>query len=278
MELPNALHLTGPPGCGKTSFVRVMAQRLQQDILLLDSGTWSTYQGGTVKKLHKAFLESQARNYIVLIDEFDKMMRGNTNELHKIKAAINSWLQGVITPNRTDHAIMALTTNEFWRLHPSLLRRTRNYVIIPPNQDERAEIFMAKLSRMNHDSIDAKYLAQETSGFVGDDIAGRNGVLIRVASKAILNHVRNPDQPIIITEDDILSEIHSFHPILPSWISKAHKQMKREPEWQEIFPELYSYVCENRTESAQTGLKKHSDLVQSDFSKNNEINFNVISE
>lgn len=88
--LSGALHnlnilFHGPPGTGKTEFVRYLCEKLELDLITkTGSSILGMYVGETEKNIAKAFEEGSVPNTLLFIDEIDSL-------LHQRATAVRSW-------------------------------------------------------------------------------------------------------------------------------------------------------------------------------------------
>ena len=68
--------LTGPPGAGKSAWVRYVADRLDLEVLhLRASDLLDSYVGGTEKRIAAAFQRAADERAFLVIDEADSVLR-----------------------------------------------------------------------------------------------------------------------------------------------------------------------------------------------------------
>ena len=79
------LLLSGPPGAGKTEFVKYLGRTLDTKVLTrMGSDLLSMWVGGTEQNIAKAFQEAAAENAILFLDEIDGLLQSRS-------AAQRSW-------------------------------------------------------------------------------------------------------------------------------------------------------------------------------------------
>ncbi len=134
--------LFGPPGTGKTEYVRYLARRLGRTVLVKRaSDILGCYVGETEQKIAAAFDQALTDDAILVFDEVDSL-------LHDRRDAVRSWevtqVNEMLQQLEVFQGIVACTTNRWEGLDPAVLRRfTFKIELRPPTVDQAVRLFWA---------------------------------------------------------------------------------------------------------------------------------------
>lgn len=173
---PRAIIFFGPPGTGKTHFVRAIAGVLQwfyvevSPSLLMEDG--EERLSANLKKLM-----DQIRGLdqaVVFIDEFEEIAGNRDNASRVEKSITNEFLKQVPLLKRENRTnLLVCATNYIHQLDSALLRPGRFDCIIPvggPDELTRRTIFEHYLSQTNHGDVDVDRLVAMTPMFTPADV------------------------------------------------------------------------------------------------------------
>lgn len=132
-----SLCLQGPPGSGKSAFVRHLADRLGMEVVLKRaSDLLSMWVGGTERQIREAFAEAKDAEAILVFDEADSLL-GDRRFAHR------SWevsqVNEMLTWMESHPLPFACTTNFGERLDSATLRRFTFKVTLSFLNAEQAE-------------------------------------------------------------------------------------------------------------------------------------------
>jgi len=138
----NRVLLHGPAGCGKSSFASALAERLDRELLVVETAAITgSLLGQTSKNISALFDFLEHGSYVVLFDEFDSLGRDRSaeHEHGEIRRATNVLLQKI--EEYTGDSIVVAATNHEGLLDDALWRRFDFVTELPlPSQAERAAI------------------------------------------------------------------------------------------------------------------------------------------
>lgn len=173
---PKTIIFFGPPGTGKTHFVRAIAGVLSwfyieiAPSMLMEDG--SDRVGANLRRTMEKV--RQLEDAVIFIDEFEELAPCRDNADRLDKSITNEFLKQVpLFRNEARRSLLVCATNYIQKLDPALLRPGRFDCIIPVgglNPDERKSILKFHLSRLNVGEIDMVRLVHETSRFTPADI------------------------------------------------------------------------------------------------------------
>ena len=115
------LLLSGPPGTGKTEFVKYLGSVLKTKInVKMDSDLLSMWLGGTEENIKNAFAEAEAEHAILFLDEIDGLVQSRTN-------AVRSWevtqVNELLYWMENFKGVMIGATNFLQNLDKAIMRR-----------------------------------------------------------------------------------------------------------------------------------------------------------
>lgn len=195
--------LHGPPGCGKTSLVRIAAASTGYKFIALSAATiYSCYLGEAERIIRDNF--EDARNHtpsILFIDEIDAIAGrrggGGGNEVSlRVLATVLTELDGV---RNSDGVIVIGATNRLHEVDAALRRPGRFDDIVEcalPSFRERAEIAAVWCGRGTRvdPEVDVESIARRTEGWNGAQIAAVcKEAAMNAARDAWSSHVRPGD-------------------------------------------------------------------------------------
>lgn len=173
---PKTIIFFGPPGTGKTHFVKAIAGVLSwwyieiAPSMLMEDGTDKV--GANLRRIMEK--ARQLEDAVIFIDEFEELAGHRDHADRLDKSITNEFLKQVpLFKNEANKVLLVCATNFIQHLDPALLRPGRFDCIIPVgglNEEERRTILEYYVSRLNKGEIDLDLIVKETSRFTPADI------------------------------------------------------------------------------------------------------------
>lgn len=182
-KIPKGVILVGPPGTGKTLLAKAVAGEANVPFFTISGSEFvEMFVGVGASRVRDLFKKAKEKApCIVFIDEIDAIGRsrgkgaliGGAND--ERESTLNQLLTEMDGFGTNSGVIVLAATNRADMLDPALLRPgrfDRHIYLELPNLKEREEIFKVHLRPLITDnSIDPAFLASQTPGFSGADIA-----------------------------------------------------------------------------------------------------------
>ncbi len=182
-KIPKGVIIVGPPGTGKTLLAKAVAGEAQVPFFSLSGSEFvEMFVGVGASRVRDLFKNAKEKApCIVFIDEIDAV--GRTRGKNALYSGANDERESTLNQLLTEMdgfgtntgVIVLAATNRADVLDPALLRPgrfDRHIYLELPNQVERKEIFKVHLRPLVlAESVDVDFLASQTPGFSGADIA-----------------------------------------------------------------------------------------------------------
>lgn len=192
IDLPSAIVLHGPPGCGKTFAVERLVELIDWPVYSINSNTvGSPYIHATSKKISEIFDQAIENSpSVVVIDEMESFLTdralGSSSSLHHVEE-VAEFLRRIPEAIAKRVLIIAMT-NLIELIDPAILRRGRFDHIIQvgmPSREEVAFLVDSLLSRLpKTDELNLKSLIDELTGKALSDAAFVIRESARLAAKS----------------------------------------------------------------------------------------------
>ncbi|UKK51782.1 ATP-dependent zinc metalloprotease FtsH [Prevotella sp. E13-17] len=181
-KIPKGALLVGPPGTGKTLLAKAVAGEAGVPFFSMSGSDFvEMFVGVGASRVRDLFQQAKAKSpCIIFIDEIDAVGRarsknpamGGNDERENTLNALLTEMDGFGT---NSGVIILAATNRVDMLDSALLRAgrfDRQIHVDLPDLSERKEIFMVHLRPLKLDkTVDVDFLARQTPGFSGADIA-----------------------------------------------------------------------------------------------------------
>jgi SpoVK/Ycf46/Vps4 family AAA+-type ATPase len=171
-NIPRAVLFEGPPGCGKTTTARVLANVSKAPLVYLPiESVMSMYFGESERRLAEVFAESDRfARCILFLDEIDALAGSRDKFMHEATRRVLSVLlrnlQGIA---RSENVLVIGATNRAEDLDRALVSRFNRVVRFElPNSKERVEIFRLYAGHLANEHLEA--IAENSQGKSGRDI------------------------------------------------------------------------------------------------------------
>ena len=208
-KIPKGALLVGPPGTGKTLLAKAVAGEADVAFFSLSGSDFvEMFVGVGASRVRDLFRQAKEKApCIVFIDEIDAVGRArgknvNMNSNDERENTLNQLLTEMDGFGSNSGVIILAATNRADILDKALLRAgrfDRQIHVELPDLDERKEIFGVHLRPIKIDeSVDAEFMARQTPGFSGADIAN-------VCNEAALIAARNGKK--FVQKDDFMNAV-----------------------------------------------------------------------
>lgn len=209
-KIPKGVLLVGPPGTGKTLLAKAVAGEANVPFFSMSGSDFvEMFVGVGASRVRDLFRQAKEKSpAIIFIDEIDAIgrARGRNNSMgggnDERESTLNQLLTEMDGFGTNSGIIILAATNRADVLDSALLRAgrfDRQIHVELPDLQERKEIFGVHLSPIKLDSeIDINFLAKQTPGFSGADIAN-------VCNEAALIAARNDHKK--VTKQDFMDAV-----------------------------------------------------------------------
>ena len=208
-KIPKGALLVGPPGTGKTLLAKAVAGEANVPFFSLSGSDFvEMFVGVGASRVRDLFRQAKGKSpCIVFIDEIDAVGRArgknaNMNSNDERENTLNQLLTEMDGFGSNSGVIILAATNRADILDKALLRAgrfDRQIHVELPDLNERKEIFGVHLRPIKIDeSVDAEFLARQTPGFSGADIAN-------VCNEAALIAARNGKK--FVQKEDFMNAV-----------------------------------------------------------------------
>merc|ERR1711991_1040582 len=204
---PRGVLLYGPPGSGKTLIARAVANETGAFFFLINGPEiMSKMAGESEGNLRKAFEEAEKNApAIIFIDEIDSIAPKRDKANGEVERRIVSQMLTLMDGLKQRASVVVIgATNRPNSMDPALRRFgrfDREITIGVPDEPGRLEVFRIHTRNMKlDDDVDPEYVARETHGFVGADMAA-------LCTEAAMQCIREKMELIDVEGDTIDAEI-----------------------------------------------------------------------
>ena len=204
---PRGVLLFGPPGSGKTLIARAVANETGAFFFLINGPEiMSKMAGESEGNLRKAFEEAEKNSpAIIFIDEIDSIAPKRDKAQGEVEKRIVSQLLTLMDGLKGRSNVVVIGATNRPNSMDAALRRfgrfDREIDIGVPDENGRLEIFRIHTRNMKlDDDVDPEFIAKQTHGFVGADIAA-------LCTEAAMQCIREKMDLIDIEEETIDAEI-----------------------------------------------------------------------
>ena len=208
-KIPKGILLVGPPGTGKTLLAKSVAGEAHVPFFSISGSDFvEMFVGVGASRVRDLFKQAKVKSpSIIFIDEIDAIgrargkspMTGSNDERENTLNQLLTEMDG-FTPN--SGVIILAATNRADILDKALMRAgrfDRQIHVELPDLNERREIFKVHMRPLKlNKSVDERFLAKQTPGFSGADIAN-------VCNESALIAARNGHKD--ITKQDFMDAI-----------------------------------------------------------------------
>ncbi|WP_101689837.1 ATP-dependent zinc metalloprotease FtsH [Dysgonomonas massiliensis] len=208
-KIPKGALLVGPPGTGKTLLAKAVAGEADVPFFSLSGSDFvEMFVGVGASRVRDLFKQAKEKSpCIIFIDEIDAIGRArgknaNFGSNDERENTLNQLLTEMDGFGTNSGIIMLAATNRADILDKALLRAgrfDRQIYVDLPDVNDRREIFKVHLRPIKmDDSVDIEFLARQTPGFSGADIAN-------VCNEAALIAARKNKH--IVQQEDFLNAV-----------------------------------------------------------------------
>lgn len=204
---PRGVLLYGPPGSGKTLIAKAVANETGAFFFLINGPEiMSKMAGESEGNLRKAFEEAEKNSpAIIFIDEIDSIAPKREKAQGEVEKRVVSQLLTLMDGLKgRSNTVVIGATNRPNTMDPALRRFgrfDREIDIGVPDENGRLEVLRIHTRNMKLDeSVDPEFIAQQTHGYVGADIAA-------LCTEAAMQCIREKMDIIDIEGDTIDAEI-----------------------------------------------------------------------
>lgn len=203
-KIPKGALLVGPPGTGKTLLAKAVAGEADVPFFSLSGSDFvEMFVGVGASRVRDLFRQAKEKApCIVFIDEIDAVGRArgknvNMNSNDERENTLNQLLTEMDGFGSNSGVIILAATNRADILDKALLRAgrfDRQIHVELPDLNERKAIFGVHLRPIKIDeSVDAEFLARQTPGFSGADIANVCNEAALIAARSGKKFVQKED-------------------------------------------------------------------------------------
>lgn len=203
-KIPKGALLVGPPGTGKTLLAKAVAGEAKVPFFSLSGSDFvEMFVGVGASRVRDLFKQAKEKApAIIFIDEIDAIgrARGRNNGMgsnDERENTLNQLLTEMDGFGTNSGVIILAATNRADVLDAALMRAgrfDRQIYVDMPDINERKEIFKVHLKPLKiDDSIDIDFLAKQTPGFSGADIANLCNESALIAARKEKTHVEKQD-------------------------------------------------------------------------------------
>ena len=203
-KIPRGALLVGPPGTGKTLLAKAVAGEAQVPFFSLSGSDFvEMFVGVGASRVRDLFKKAKDKApAIIFIDEIDAIGRARgknqmTGSNDERENTLNQLLTEMDGFGTNDHVIVVAATNRADILDRALVRAgrfDRQIYVDLPELNERKEIFEVHLKPLKTDKeLDLNFLAKQTPGFSGADIANMCNEAALIAARNDKKFVEKQD-------------------------------------------------------------------------------------
>lgn len=246
-KIPKGALLVGPPGTGKTLLAKAVAGEAKVPFFSLSGSDFvEMFVGVGASRVRDLFRQAKEKApCIIFIDEIDAIGRargknaaaGGNDERENTLNQLLTEMDGFGT---NSGVIILAATNRADILDRALMRAgrfDRQIYVDMPDVVERQEIFKVHLKKIKIDNtVDIEFLAKQTPGFSGADIANICNEAALIAARANKKQVNKED--FLNAVDRIIAGLEKKNKIIT-------KEEKRVIAFHEAGHATVSWMCEH---------------------------------
>ena len=158
--------LWGPPGTGKTEFVKYLGKALDTKVMVrMGSDILSKWVGGTEANIAAAFEQAESERAILFLDEIDGLVQGREGASHSWEVTqVNELLHQM----ENFRGVMVGATNFMDNLDPAVLRRFTFKMQFDYLDDDGKRLFFERMFHTELNADESRRLAEIPNLSAGD--------------------------------------------------------------------------------------------------------------